>query len=87
MTYRMVLKHHRAYGSWIVTNKDVSDWSPALKRLARYLEVNGIQPNMQDDLDNADVEIDQEMTERPELLPETYEIHSEVEDTVGRLLA
>ena len=55
-TYRNILVNRPFYAVWVVSTKSSSETvSPALNRLAQYLEANGVVPQME--IDGAEVEI------------------------------
>ena len=75
-TYRNILVNRPFYATWVVSTKSNSETvSPALNRLALYLEANGVAPQM--GVDGAEVEI----LESTELeMPESTTTRTEPEE-------
>ena len=82
-TYRNILANRPFYAVWVVSTRSSSETvSPALSRLAQYLEANGVVPQME--VDGAEVEI-LEPTEY-EMLETTRTQHQEPDDFCAMFL-
>ena len=83
--YRQILRNRQSYAAWVVTTKDTSECH-ALLRLAKYLEANGIQANMQTEGPiTVEVEVDPDVPMDMGMDFEQYEIYSEDNDWASRV--
>ena len=83
--YRQILRNRQSYAAWVVTNKETSECQ-SLQRLARYLEANGIQPNMQTEGPvSVEIEIDPEMPMDMGMDFEQWDIYSEDNDWASKV--
>ena len=83
--YRQILRNRQSYAAWVVTTKDTSECH-ALQRLAKYLEANNIQPNMQTEGPiSVEIEIDPEVPMEMGMDFEQFEIYSEDNDWASKV--